>query len=144
MMQMLLIAELAGTRVALPAAEIRSIIETDELAPVPHAPPHIAGLTAVRSQALTVIDSRASLGLAAGSHRPGDRAVVIAHGGHLYALLLDNIDDVREARSTPVPVPGGYGVEWRDAALGLVELDNGPALLLDAGAIISGAARAAV
>lgn len=143
MTRMLLIAELAGTRIALPAAEVRSIIETEALAPVPHAPPHVAGLTAVRSQALTVIDSRASLGLASRPHRPGDRAVVIAHAGHPYALLLDSIDDVREARSAPVPVPGGYGAEWREAALGMVELDNGPALLVDMGAIISGAVRAA-
>lgn len=139
---MLLIGELAGTRIALPAASIRSVIETDALAPVPHAPPHVAGLTAVRSQALTVIDSRASLGLPARPHRPGDCAAVIVHDGHLYALLLDVIDDVRAARSAAVPVTGGYGAGWREAAIGMVELDNGPALLVDAGVIIRGPATA--
>lgn len=138
MSDMLLIAELAGTRIALPAVDIRSVIEIDALAPVPHAPPHIAGLTAVRSQALTVIDSRASLGLASWQHRPGDRAAVIMRDGHLYALLLDRIDDVRTSRTAPVPVPGGYGAHWRDAALGMVELDNGPALLVDANALVAG------
>lgn len=143
MNEMLLIAELAGTRIALPAADIRSVIEIDALAPVPHAPPHIAGLTAVRSQALTVIDSRASLGLAPWQHRPGDRAAVIIREGHLYALLLDRIDDVRPSRTAPVPIPGGYGAQWHGAALGMVQLDDGPALLIDADALISGDVRVA-
>ena len=143
MSEMLLIAELAGTRIALPATDIRSVIEIDALAPVPHAPSHVAGLTAVRSQALTVIDSRASLGLAPWQHRSGDCAAVIVRDGHLYALLLDRIDDVRASRSAPVPVPGGYGAQWHGAALGMVELDDGPALLVDANALISGKIRAA-
>lgn len=142
MTEMLLIGELAGTRIALPAASIRSVIETDALAPVPHAPPHVAGLTAVRSQALTVIDTRTSLGLPGKPHRPGDCAAVIAHDGHLYALLFDVIDDVRAARSVPMPVAGGYGAGWRGAAIGMVELDNGPALLVDAGVIVCGPAPA--
>jgi chemotaxis signal transduction protein len=142
MSEMLLIAELAGTRIALPAADIRSVIEIDALAPVPHAASHIAGLTAVRSQALTVIDGRASLGLAPWQHRPGDCAAVIVRDGHLYALLLDRIDDVRTSRTAPVPVPGGYGAQWHGAALGMVELDDGPALLVDADALISGSVRA--
>lgn len=144
MSEMMLVAELAGTRIALPAAQIRSVIEMQELAPVPMAPPHIAGLTAVRSQALTVIDSRASLGLPSIKHGSGGRAAVIALEGHLYALLLDTIDDVRSMRGTPVAVPGGYGKHWEAIALGMAEFETGPALLVDAGAIINGTTLTAV
>lgn len=137
----LLVGELAETRIALPAGEIRSVIEIDALVPVPHAPAHIAGMTAVRSQALTVIDSRASLGLPPRPFHTGGCAAVVERQGHSYALLLDRVDDVCTARSEPVAVAGEQQTRWRGAAVGMVELDGGPAMLLDPGAIALGSAR---
>ncbi len=137
----MLFAEIAGTRVAIPAAEVRSVILADNLVPVPHAPPHVAGLTTVRSQALTVIDCRVSLGepaAAAGSER---WAAVVARDSHLYALLVDRVDDVRAASTEIRPVPIGYGAAWQRAGRGLLGgEDDRPALVIDAAALIDGPA----
>lgn len=137
----ILAGEVAGTRVALPVDDVRSVIELGQLVRVPHAPPHVAGVTAVRSQALTVIDSRVSLGLAPGQAGAGAKAAVILREGHTYAVLLDRIDDVHEAAEPPKPVPSGCGPHWRRAAVGVVELAGGPALLVDPAVILSGPAR---
>ena len=43
MNQLLLIVSIAGSRVALPAAAVESVVELEALIPVPRAPAHIAG-----------------------------------------------------------------------------------------------------
>ena len=111
MAELLLIARLAGRRIALPARDIEAVVELDGLTPVPGAPRHIAGLSALRSRVLTVIDSRASLGLAADERERAGEAVVVPSGGHTYALLVDQVEDVVEAGDEPTPlkVPAGGG-----------------------------------
>ena len=56
MNQLLLIVNIAGQMVALRADDVQSVIELDSLIAVPRAPAHIAGLSALRSRLLTVID----------------------------------------------------------------------------------------
>ena len=68
---------------------------------------------------------------------------MIESGGHLYALMLDEARDVGEARGEVTAVPGGYGTAWRNVALGFIETDGEPALLIDADALIAGPCEAA-
>ena len=63
MSELLLIVTIGGERVALPAAAVESVVELDTLIPVPRAAPHLAGLSALRSRVLTVIDCMRSLEL---------------------------------------------------------------------------------
>ena len=56
MNELLLIVSIAGSRVALPAVAVESVVELEALIPVPRAPEHLAGLSALRSRVLTVID----------------------------------------------------------------------------------------
>lgn len=136
---LVLVASLGGRRIALRAAEIQSVIELDSLTPVPGAPPHIAGLSALRSRVLTVIDARKALDLPDGD-RPTDRrqAAVAEVEGHLYALLLDGVDDVVEALSGFAPLRVKLDHGWERAALGMIETEGGPLLLLDIGGIVAG------
>lgn len=140
---MFLVAELATVRLALPAADVRAVIEVTALTPVPLAPAHVAGLTAVRSQAMTVIDSRARVGLPSGGGGAGQLAVVVTLDGLSYALLLDAVHDVKACAAPPTAVRGGYGAGWDRVAVGMVELDGDPALLVDPFAFISGEVRRA-
>ena len=141
MNQLLLIVSIAGSRVALPAAEVESVVELDTLIAVPRAPAHIAGLSALRSRVLTVIDCKRSLDLGATTFDPGGlhEAAVVEVEGHHYALTVDAVEDVVEALSDPAPIRAAMGPGWERASQGMVETEEGPLLLVDVGALIAGA-----
>ena len=138
MAELLLIVRLAGRRVALPAREIEAVVELEGLTPVPGAPRHIAGLSALRSRVLTVIDSRASLGLAAEEGEGAAEAIVVPSGGHTYALLVEQIEDVIEAAGEPGPVQAPPGLGWDRVAKCVVEADGDLLLLADPHLLIAG------
>ncbi|HSP24048.1 MAG TPA: chemotaxis protein CheW [Saliniramus sp.] len=138
MTQALLLCLIAERRVAFPAVKVRSVIEIERITPIPRTPPHIAGLTALRSQALTVIDCRVALGFESHGNPVGSRAAVVDHEGHAYALVVDEAFDVVDALGEPESVPGGFGEIWGDAAIGMVETPSGPTLLIALETLIAG------
>jgi purine-binding chemotaxis protein CheW len=139
MSALLLVVEIAGERVALPSSETESVVELDTLIPVPRAAPHVAGLSALRSRVLTVIDARRSLDLGETDCSDGIReAVVVELDGHHYALIVDQVEDVVESLGEPVPVRGAMEAGWARVARGMVETEMGPILLVDVAAIVSG------
>ena len=141
-MAQMLIVRLAGEKVAFPAAEIEAVVEIEALTPVPRAAAHVAGLTALRSRVLTVIDCLASL-------EPGrngaDRreAVVVVADGHPYALLVDGVEDVVEATGDVRPIRTALGPGWRRISRGSIEAEGNLLLLLDLAALIAGPAAQA-
>ena len=145
MNQLLLIVTIAGQRVAFPAAAVESVVELDTLIPVPRAAPHVAGLSALRSRVLTVIDCMRSLELGMSDCSDGIReAAVVELDGHHYALIVDIVEDVVEALSDPSPVRAAMADGWERVSKGMVETEAGPLLLVDVAALISGLeARAA-
>lgn len=147
MNEMLLVVTLGGRRAALPAAGVNSVIELAQVTPVPRAAPHVAGLAALRSRPLTVIDCAAALGLDA-AQGPDDqggeqawwgrRAVVVEHDGHLYGLVVEGADAIVPALDDPRPLGADPGRGWQGVALGRVETETGALLLLDIAALIEG------
>ena len=145
MNELLLIVTIASQRVALPAAAIESVVELDTLIAVPRAAPHVAGLSALRSRVLTVIDCMRSLELGTSDTSDGIReAAVVELDGHHYALIVDIVEDVVEAIGEPSPVRAAMGDGWERVSKGMVETEVGPLLLVDVEALVSGVeARAA-
>jgi purine-binding chemotaxis protein CheW len=137
--ELLLVVTIAGERVALPSAAVESVVELEALIPVPRAAPHVAGLSALRSRVLTVIDCMRSLELGTTDCSDGIReAVVVELGGHHYALLVDLVEDVVEALSEPTPVRAAMGPGWERISQGMVETETGPLLVVDVPALIGG------
>ena len=140
MNELLLVVSIAGTRVAFPAASVESVVELEALIPVPRAPDHVAGLSALRSRVLTVIDCRRSLDLgvtdlaADGIHE----AAVVELDGHHYALTVDAVEDVVETLSEPVAVRAAMSSGWERVSKGVVETEQGPLLLVDVAGLIAG------
>jgi purine-binding chemotaxis protein CheW len=137
--ELLLVVVIGGERVALPAASVESVVELDTLIPVPRAAPHVAGLSALRSRVLTVIDCMRSLELGTTDCSDGIReGAVVELDGHHYALLVDVVEDVVEAQSDPVPIRAAMGSGWERVSQGMVETESGPLLLVDVAALIAG------
>lgn len=138
MSALLLMVQIGGRRCAIEAQDVKSVIDLGVIAPIPRAPSFIAGITALRSQALTVIDCRLAMGLSDEVWPCDSRAAVVAVEGHSYALMVDAIEDITTGLSEPGQIPGGFGAQWSRAADGMIETGIGPALLLNLPALIVG------
>jgi len=137
MNSLFLIARIAGETVALPAADIGSVVEVEEIAPVPRVPPHIAGLFALRSRVLTVVDTRAALGLGAMARDGAMTAIITDHERQSYALLVDEVEDVIEA-DPPEACPALVAPAWRNAAQGTIRRGDEAILLVSPAALVAG------
>ncbi len=94
MQNLYLIAEIAGSKVAIESALVESVVQIGDVIPVPRSHPSVAGLVALRSRVLTLIDCQYSV---TGKNNPptkGDLAVISEINGHFYGLLVDRVADV--------------------------------------------------
>jgi purine-binding chemotaxis protein CheW len=138
----LLIARVAGERIALAAIEVQSVIELGEIVPVPLAPSPVVGLATQRSRTLTVIDVALALELppAGASAR---FAVVVELDGVGYALAVEAVENVipalGELRAPKVKLSPGRA----RSALGMVDTSVGTVLQVDLTRLVGGAEQKA-
>ncbi|MEA3010175.1 MAG: purine-binding chemotaxis protein CheW [Sphingomonadales bacterium] len=142
MAELLLIVRLAGERVALPAADVESVVEIDALTPVPGVAGHVAGLAALRSRVLTVIDCLASLDPSRRLPADAREAVMAVVDGHPYALLVEAVEDVVEASGERRPA-ASLAEGWRRIGRATIEAGGDLLLLADVEALIAGPVREA-
>jgi purine-binding chemotaxis protein CheW len=134
---LLLIVRLGGERIALPAGEVESVVEIESITAVPRTAPHVAGLTALRSRVLTVIDPLVTVDPS--RRQEGAReAVVVVRDGHPYALLVEGVEDVVDASGDSAPIAAQFAAGWARVALGAVEAEGDLLLLADVSALIAG------
>src|SRR3546814_11200086 len=91
MTELLLIIALAGQRVAIPAEDVEAVVEIEGLTPIPRAADHVAGLEALRSRGLTVIDCSASIWLGRSCNDGQPQALAAQTEGHTYAPTVRSV-----------------------------------------------------
>lgn len=135
-MELFLIAHVAGRPVAVPAAQVDSVVDLAEIVPVPGAEPSVRGLAALRSRVVTVIDTGVALGLAPTSDS-ARRAVITHVDGHHYAVVVDALEDVAPFVRQPLT---GLSLRhgWAAVGVALIERDNEPVLVIDLARILPG------
>ena len=133
-----LIERVADQLIAISADQVESVVEIDAITPVPLAAPHIAGLAALRSRVLTIIDTYAALELGRLPREGLLQAIVVTIDHHLYGLLVDDVVDVAVIAGEPEPLHAGLARGWTHAALGIVEHDGQALLQLDPARIVAG------
>lgn len=147
MREQLLVATVAGRRVAIPSGKILSVIELDRVERVPRAPPGVAGLTALRSRVLTVIDCAQIIdpALAAGDDLAAGEwyAVVIDIDDHGYALMVSDVEDVTEPLDELTDPRTDLGAGWSSYVMGVAETSVGALVVLDPVRVARGALNAA-
>ena len=138
MPDLLLIVRLAGRRIALPASEVEGVVELEGITPAPRAATHVAGLSALRSRVLTVIDGLASLEFGRSRVDGVLDAIVIPSGGHPSAWIVESVEDVIEAQRPPAPIRTPVGAGWDRVAIGTIDADKDLLLLVDPHLMIAG------
>ena len=142
MAHLYLIAQIAGRAVAIGSEQVESVVDIGEVTKVPRASDHVRGLAALRSRVVTVVDTQAALGLAAGGQE-ARRAVITRVDGHHYALLVDALEDVAPFELLPLAAGIALDEGWRNAGRGIVEREGEPVLVIDLASLVPGHAMAA-
>ncbi|MHA6722907.1 chemotaxis protein CheW [Sphingomonas sp. RS2018] len=124
-----LVAHVAGRTVAIDCNQVDSVVDITQITPVPRVAPSVRGLAALRSRVVTVIDTRQALNLP-GRSKSG-RSVIVRQDGHLYAMLVDALDDVAPFAMQPLASGIALSPTWRGIARGLIERDGEPVLVID-------------
>jgi purine-binding chemotaxis protein CheW len=137
-----LLATLAGTRIAVEGWEVEAVVRLTDVSPVPGMGKHVAGLSALRSRVLTIIDVAA---LITGQSTPEDQrglAVIANISGHSYGLMVDSVSDICPVADGELPLRGQLERAWAPYARAIVEHDGHPWLLVSLAAFIDGGATA--
>lgn len=138
MKQLHLFAILAGTRVAIAAEEVEAVVRLTDISPVPGLGARVAGLSALRSRVLTVIDVTALL---YGTPAPAEKrelAIISDIGGHSYALMVDEVSDICRAPGGTLPLRGQLDSVWKPYARAVVEHEGLPWLLVSPSGFLEG------
>ena len=134
--QLYLLATLAGTRVAVAAQEVEAVVKLADISPVPGMPAHVAGLSALRSRVLTIIDVPA---LICGAPTPllqRGLAIIADISGHSYGLMVDAVHDICQVPEGNLPLRGQLDRAWVPYALAIVEQYGQPHLLVSLASFI--------
>lgn len=90
--QAMLVVTAARERFAVPASAVQEVFAARQLAPLPWAPPHVAGLLSRRGRILPTFHLHAVLGIPLGALPERGRAVVLGRGADAVALLVEAVD----------------------------------------------------
>lgn len=131
MEKLYLIARIADTRVALRSHAIHSVVTVGAPVEIPAAPPHVAGLFALRSRVFTLIDPHVVVGLPPVPVAAGQRVIVIEVAEHGYALLADEIEDVCFIDAPETRIAGKLLPGWVRVADAMIEHEGASLLVVD-------------
>lgn len=136
MTQSYILAETGSATFALSADKVAVVASVGEITPVPLASPHVAGIAAIRSQVITVIDVGLTLGEATSVAQVEPSLIVVEIDGHSYGLAVDDIHDVIEIEDEPRRLGAPFSAQWRRIALGVLDIDGKAVIAVDPAAII--------
>lgn len=142
MEKLYLLATLAGTRIAVEAGEVEAVVKLTEISPVPGMGAHVAGLSALRSRVLTVIDVAALVRGVASPQEQRGLAIIANISGHSYGLMVDTVSDICRVPEGELPLGGQIDAAWAPYARALIEHEGQPWLLVSLAGFIEGGALA--
>jgi chemotaxis signal transduction protein len=93
--EMLLVFRLGEEKYAFPVSEITEILRQSKLAPVPGAPPFVAGVIQVRSEIRTVCNLQHRLGIAQTTSDAGGDVILLRGGRSPFGVRVDGVEEIR-------------------------------------------------
>jgi purine-binding chemotaxis protein CheW len=126
-----LIATIAGTEIAISSDCIESVVTVGEIVDVPQSDPLIAGLIALRSRVLTLIDCQYAVTGKRHSGESSRLAVIATILGHPYALRVEAVKDVVSVRPEAIKPPSRLDPRWLRIVSHVIEVENSMVMQLD-------------
>lgn len=83
-----------GELLAIDLRHVREVFEVESSTPVPGLPPSLTGVANLRGLVIPLIDLRSMLGLAT-TGSPPQFGVVVKHGTHQLAVLIESVPEIR-------------------------------------------------
>jgi purine-binding chemotaxis protein CheW len=133
-----LIAHVNGCCVGIDSGSIESIVHVQDIIPVPMCDPSIAGLFALRSRVLTLIDTQFLVSGIARKAEKGALAVVVDIAGHQYGLLVDKVEDVVSIQPEQLQSQIKPAAEWMGLVDQIASVDGRLVMVLDTDSLVSG------
>ncbi len=128
---------IGGQLCGIPVLQVRDVLGSQEITPIPLAPPAVAGSLNLRGRIVTSVDLRVRLGLPTGGVGQDRMSIVVEHHGDLYSLIIDSIGEVLEPSSEKLErVPATLDASWSSYSTDIYRLDDGLLLVLDIDSIL--------
>lgn len=138
MTSLYLIAHISGACVGIESDRIESIVHVQDIVPVPNSDPSIAGLFALRSRVLTLIDAQYLVTGETQHAVKGALAVVVDVAGHQYGLLVDKVEDVVSINDDQIENNIQPAAIWSALVTETASVDGRLIMILDPASLVSG------
>lgn len=134
-----------GQWFGIPVLTVQDVLGPQYIAPIPLAPPEVAGSLNLRGRIVTAIDPRVRLGLPKRDDEKPGMSVVVEHEGELYSLLIDGVGDVLDLPADRFERnPTTLTTRWREISAGIYRLDERLLVVMDVARLLGfGKAEAA-
>ncbi len=137
MQELFLLAQIDGTEVAICSDIVESVVTVGEVVTVPGCEPVVAGLFALRSRVLTLIDCQYRV---TGKRKAAERgmlAIIAGIGGHNFGLLVEKVFDVVPVEDASIHPAVKLDPRWKSMVSRLIEIDGRMVMALDPAALVA-------
>jgi purine-binding chemotaxis protein CheW len=138
MSQLFLLAEIDGTDIAIACDVVESVVRVHDIITVPRVDPLVAGIFALRSRVLTLIDTQFAV---TGKQQPvpaNALAVIADIGGFHFGLLVSAVKDAVTIDEDQYETEIKPGPAWQYFTKALVKVDGKIVVVLCPSKIVEG------
>ena len=100
---------LEGETYGVNVMQVQEVLRYTEIAPVPGAPAYVLGISNLRGNVVTVMDTRRRFGLIQGDVTDSTRIVIVETDRHVVGILVDSVAEVVYLRQSEIENPPNTG-----------------------------------
>lgn len=130
--------ELEDETYGIDVMQVREVLRSIEISPVPGAPPFVLGIINLRGNVVAIIDTRQRFGL--GPREPDEQAriLILETGDHVVGFLVDSVNEVVQLSASEIEsAPDTGSGDSARFISGLVNRDSGLLILVDSNRLLS-------
>lgn len=118
--------------------QIREVLRSPEISPVPGSPPYVMGIINLRGNVVAIIDTRGRFGLGSRDVDDASRILILEAGDHVVGFMVDGVNEVAEIRSSEMESAPDTGSGNASRFItGLCNRKDGLLILVDANKLLS-------